>query len=122
VLRKLDGYCHYLVDVNYKDALSQWCIKEQTIYTIAKHIQRIWNLPNQDREIFSIVAILISFCTCHLQTNNLNKLFFVNKNWLTILPIGCLKHVDLATRCEVKFNLITNWRLNLKMAWNVSSP
>ncbi len=55
---------------------------------------------------FSIIEILILFRKCHFQTNDLDKLIFINKTWLANLHMGCLlKHVDLASACEAKSNL-----------------
>jgi len=43
----------------------------------------------------------------------LNQQFWqVSKNWLTSSCIGCLKHVDLRSACQVKFNL-TNVKLKI---------
>ncbi len=56
--------------------------------------------------IFSIIEILTLFLKCHFQTNDLDKLIFINKTWSANLQIGCLlKHEDLATACEAKSNL-----------------
>ncbi len=49
---------------------------------------------------------MISLYICHFQTNNIENLFFVTKNWQIDLCIGCLKHLDLVSTCEAKSNLI----------------
>ncbi len=36
---------------------------------------------------------------------NLNKLNFVNKNWLFDPRVGCLKLFDIAVVCDAKSNL-----------------
>jgi hypothetical protein len=36
-----------------------------------------------------LVGILINLRRCYLQTKNLEKLIFVNKNWPNNLKIGC---------------------------------
>jgi hypothetical protein len=41
------------------------------------------------KSIFSLVGVLINFKRCHLQTENLKKLIFANKNWLNNPRIGC---------------------------------
>jgi hypothetical protein len=56
--------------------------------------------------IFSIARILISLYICHFQTNNIEILNFVTKNWRIDSCIGCLKHLDLINTCEAKSNLI----------------
>jgi hypothetical protein len=44
--------------------------------------------------IFSLVGILTNFRRCHLQTENLEKLIFVNKNWPNDPKIGCKSHLN----------------------------
>lgn len=96
--------------------------KRKNILQLQNTLKKSGTSQIKIERIFSIVANFISFCKCRLQIDNHEEEKFVNKNWLTILPIGCLKHVDLVIRCEVESNLIMNWRLNLKMVWNVRSP
>jgi len=42
---------------------------------------------------FSLARILTNFKRCHLQTKNLKKLIFVNKNWPNDPIIGCKFHL-----------------------------
>jgi hypothetical protein len=39
--------------------------------------------------IFSLARILTNLRRCHLQTKNLEKFIFVNKNWPNVPKIGC---------------------------------
>jgi hypothetical protein len=52
--------------------------------------------------LFIYIEILTLLHKCHF----LDKLIFVNKTWSTNLHIGyLLKHEDLASACETKYNL-----------------
>jgi hypothetical protein len=54
--------------------------------------------------ILFIVGILIALHRCHVQMNNMDKLIFVNKNWLFNPQFGYLKPIDFAFACEVEFD------------------
>jgi hypothetical protein len=41
--------------------------------------------------IFSLVGILTNLKKCHLQSKNLEKLVFVNKNWLNDSKVSCME-------------------------------
>jgi hypothetical protein len=43
----------------------------------------------ETKKSFSFVGILTNLRRCHLQINNLEKLIFVNNNWLNDPIIGC---------------------------------
>ncbi len=107
--REFNGYCHYLVDIDYKDALSWWHIEQQKIpivENLVKHILSILASQIKIEKIFLIVGLLTSFHKCHFQTNNLNKLLFFNNNLPPNSRIDYLKHVNLANTCDEWFNLI----------------
>jgi len=53
-----------------------------------------------------LVGILTNLKKCHLQTENLEKLTFVNKNWLNDLKIGCKSPSNLVEFLEKDVNLI----------------
>jgi hypothetical protein len=55
--------------------------------------------------IFSLVGILTNLRKCHLQTENLEKLIFVNKNWPNDLKIGCKFPSNLVEFVEKDVNL-----------------
>jgi len=52
-----------------------------------------------------LVEILISFRTCHLQSENLDKLIFVNKNWPNDLSIHYKFPSSLVDIIETNANL-----------------
>jgi hypothetical protein len=45
--------------------------------------------------IFSIARALTTFKRCQLQTDNMDKLIFVHKNWPFDPRVGCLKPFDI---------------------------
>jgi hypothetical protein len=58
---------------------------------------------------------------CWLQTNNLDKLIFVHKNWPSDFRVGCLKPCDLANVCEYENDeLITCVRVLHRKFFHVS--
>jgi len=52
-----------------------------------------------------MVILIISFKRCHLQLNNLNKLFFVKKNWPNDPRIGCKPFFSLVELIEINAKL-----------------
>jgi hypothetical protein len=64
VLKELDGYHDYIVDANFRDALSWWHKEEGKISKLMKHNLGIVTSQNQNKENFFIVRILISLCKC----------------------------------------------------------
>ncbi len=71
---------------------------------LAKQILGILASQIETKIIFSIVGVLTTLKRCRLQTNNLDKLIFVHKNWPFDLRVGCLKSFDLTIVCEAKFD------------------
>ncbi len=55
--------------------------------------------------IFLIGKIFTTLLRYWFQIDNLDKLMFVNENWPNDLCVGCLKLTNLASICEVQFNL-----------------
>jgi len=51
--------------------------------------------------IFSIAHIFTNLKICHLQSKNLEKLIFANKNWLNDEIIGCKYCNDLVKFIEM---------------------
>lgn len=51
--------------------------------------------------IFSIAHIFTNLKICHLQSKNLEKLIFANKNWLNDERIGCKYCNDLVKFIEM---------------------
>jgi hypothetical protein len=54
---------------------------------------------------FSIVGIFITLGRCWLQTDNLDKLIFIHKNWPSNPHVDYLKPSNLTIICEAKFDL-----------------
>ncbi len=58
------------------------------------------------KEYFPLLESSLHFWRC-LQTNNLNKLIFVNKNWPFNPSIGCLEPSNLTKKlCDIKSNFM----------------
>ncbi len=72
---------------------------------LARQILGILATQIETERIFSIVGVFIALGRCRFQTDNLEKLIFVHKNWPSNPHIGCLKPFDLTIICEVKSNL-----------------
>jgi hypothetical protein len=54
----------------------------------------------KQKRIFFLAGILTNLRRCHLQTKNLGKLIFVNKNWLNDFRIGCKSPSNLMESFE----------------------
>jgi hypothetical protein len=67
-----------------------------TIGFCARQILGMVGFQIEIEKIFSLVGTLISLRRCHLQSENLNKLIFVNKNWPNDPRIVCKSHSSLA--------------------------
>jgi hypothetical protein len=59
----------------------------------------------KQKEFFSLAAILTNLKRCRLQTENLEKLIFVNKNWPNDLRIGCKSPSNLVEFLEKDVDL-----------------
>ncbi len=55
--------------------------------------------------LFSLTRIITSLRRCHLQSKNLDKLIFVNKNWQNDPKIGCKCLSSLADIIENDLHL-----------------
>jgi hypothetical protein len=60
----------------------------------------------ETKRIFSLARILTNLRRCHLQTNFLEKLIFVNKNWPNDLRIGCESPFNLLEFLERDMALV----------------
>jgi hypothetical protein len=56
-------------------------------------------------KIFSLAGILMNLRRCRLQIENLEKLIFVNKNWLNDPRIRCKSPSNLLEFLEKNMNL-----------------
>jgi len=48
-------------------------------------------------KIFYLVGMLTNLKRCHLQSNNLDKLIFVSKNWANDPRVSCSSHTSLTS-------------------------
>jgi hypothetical protein len=84
VKKELLVFWHYLVDVKEIKCPFQWWEKHENMFpTIKFHICQILGIVGSQIEterIFSLVGILINLRRCCLQSKNLEKLNFMNKN------------------------------------------
>ncbi len=75
-----------------KCLLERWK-KHETMFSIigflVKHILKIVNFQIETMNLFSLTKILTNLRKCHLQSKNLEKLIFVNKNWSNDARVGC---------------------------------
>jgi hypothetical protein len=70
------------------------------------HILGIVRSQIEIKNIFSLVGILINLCQCKLQTDNLERLIFVNKNWLNNLRYGYKTSNNMEKAFELEANLV----------------
>lgn len=76
-------------DIKY---LLQWWKKHEIMFPIVEFLairSQVLLVHKLRLKGFFWMKIFINFKRFRLQLNNLNKLFFVNKNWLNDMWIGC---------------------------------
>jgi len=76
--------------------------------TIGFYVKQILGIIGSQIEIerfFSLDAIIISFKRCHLQSENLDKLIFVNRHWPNDLRIHYQSLFRLVELIEINVNL-----------------
>jgi hypothetical protein len=71
----------------------------------ARQILGVVECQIETERIFSLVGKLTNLRGCHLQIENLEKLIFVNKNWLDDAIIGCKSPSTLVEFLEKAVNL-----------------
>jgi hypothetical protein len=89
-------------------ALTWWWIEKQKFPTMVALVRQNFGIPTSQIEteiIFSIARVLTTLNRRWLQIDNLEKLFFVHKNWPSNPRVGCLKPYNLVVVCEAKFDL-----------------
>ncbi len=59
----------------------------------------------ETKRLLSLVDILKNLKRCHLQTDNLKKLIFVNKNWPNDPRVGCKSPFNLVKLIEKDLDL-----------------
>jgi hypothetical protein len=72
-----------------------------TIGFCARQILGIVGSQIEIERIFSLTRILTSLKKCRLQSENLDKLIFVNKNWLNDPKINCKYPSTLVDLIEI---------------------
>jgi len=96
--RKLLIFKRYQLYVKDIKCLFQWWQKHETMFPIVGFLARqILGVVGFQIEtfFFSLARILTNFRRCHLQTENLKKLIFVNKNRPNDPRIGCKSPFNL---------------------------
>ncbi len=77
----------------------QWWGKHEamflTIGFLARQILSIVGSQIKTKRIFSLVGILTNLRRCHLQSENLEILIFVSKNWQSYPKDGCKSPFNL---------------------------
>jgi hypothetical protein len=58
----------------------KWWVKHESFTIFAHQIFNIMGFQIGSERIFSLLRILTNLRRCHLQSNNLNKIFFISKN------------------------------------------
>jgi hypothetical protein len=108
VNKKLLIFRHYQMDVKNIKCPLQWREKHKSMFSIVGFcvgkILGIVGSQIETKRIFSFVRIFISRRRCCLQSENLNKLIFVNKNWPYDPRISC-KSPSLVDFIEKNLNL-----------------
>ncbi len=73
--------------------LLEWWKKHETMFPIigflVKHILEIANFQIETVNLFPLTKNLTNLRKSHLQSKNLEKLIFVDKNWPTDPRVGC---------------------------------
>jgi glutamyl/glutaminyl-tRNA synthetase len=67
---------------------------------LARRILRIIGSQKETKRIFSLARIFTNFKRC-LQSENLEKLIFVNENWLNDVGVACKSLSDLVKFIEM---------------------
>ncbi len=95
---------HYQVDVKDMKCLSQWWEKHESMFLIVgfcvKQILGIVGSQIEMERIFSLVGTFASHKECILQSKNLDKLIFANRNWPNDPRIGCKSPSNLVELFE----------------------
>ncbi len=77
----------------------QWWQKHESMFPtvgfLAQQILGIVGSQIETKRIFSLVGIFTNLRRYHLQTENLEKLIFVSKNWPNDAKFGCKSSSDL---------------------------
>jgi len=84
--------------------LLEWWAKHEFLFpTVAFIVCQILGIVGFQIEIeffFSLVGILTNLKRCHVQSDNLNKIIFVSKNWPSDPRVGCSSSFSLIELIE----------------------
>lgn len=94
IKRELHMFKRYWVDAKDIKCPLKWCGKHEFLFssTITTFVHQIFCIVGskiKTKKIFLLVGIFTKLRRFCLQLNNLDKLIFVNKNWLNDLKVGC---------------------------------
>jgi hypothetical protein len=100
MIKKLLHSSRFHIDVKDIKSPLLWWEKQHSRFPIvgllARQILGIVRSQVEMKRIFYLGGILTNLRTCHLQSENLEKLnIFVSKNWLNDLIVGCKKTFTL---------------------------
>jgi hypothetical protein len=94
----------YQLDVKDIKCPRQWRQKHEAMFPTIRFLTQIFlgvvGSQIEVERIFSLIGIFIDLRRCHLQTENLEKLIFVNKNWSNEPRIGCKSPSNLVEFLE----------------------
>jgi hypothetical protein len=109
VNRELLIFKKYQLDVEDIKCPLQWWQKHETMFLtigfLARQILGVVGFQIEIERSFFLVGILTNLRRCHLQTENLENLIFVNKNWPNDPRIGCKSSSNLVEFIEKDVNL-----------------
>jgi hypothetical protein len=77
-----------------------WVYVPHNWFSCLINIRNCW-ITNRNRFLFSLVGILSNLRRCCLQLENLEKLFFVSKNWSNDAIVSCKSPSDLVEFIEM---------------------
>jgi hypothetical protein len=83
----------FQVDIKDIKCPLEWWVKHKSLFPIVafvvRHILCIVGSQIKTKIIFSLVGIFTNLRRCCLQSNNLDKIIFISKNWPNDPRVGC---------------------------------
>jgi hypothetical protein len=109
VNKELLMFRRFQVDVKNIKCPLEWWAKHESLFPIVAflvhHILSIFGFQIEIENKISLDGILTNLRRCHLQSDNLDKIFFVSKNWPSDLRVGCSSPSSLIELIEVDLAL-----------------
>jgi hypothetical protein len=109
VNKELLMFIRFQVDVKNIKCPLKWWAKHESLFPIvaflAHHILGIFYSQIEIEKKNSLARILTNLRKCHLQLDNLNKIFFVSKHKPSDLRVGCSSLSSLIELIEVDLAL-----------------